>query len=419
MSLDKIRPQLTATLATLDKQAARKGNERVLVAIIPAQSGFGPRCLLAGYGERKFLRMNSNSYLGLSQHPAVLGAAEEAARCFGAGPGAVRFISGTCLAHTELEEKLARFHGREAGMLMSSAYATVMGALPRLITEETLVVSDALNHNCIINAIRLAQPAAKAIYRHLDMADLAARLAEFRGKVKRVVVVTDGVFSMRGDHAPLAELSALCARFENDFPEGIITVADDSHGVGAFGQSGRGTEEHTHGRVDVLIGTLGKGFGVNGGYVVGDALLIDYLRETAPFYIYSNPITPAEAAAAGKALDIVNSGEGLLLLEKLRTLRTFLADGLQALGYESIAGAHPIVPLLVRDTAKTASLAAHLFNHDILATGLNYPVVPKGDEEIRFQLNAGHTQKDIEFLLKALQAFRARTEPRAEIPLTP
>jgi glycine C-acetyltransferase len=409
MSLDKIRPQLADTLAILDKQAARKGYERVLAAIIPAQSGLGPRCLLAGHGDREFLRMNSNSYLGLSQHPAVIKAAEEAARRFGAGPGAVRFISGTCLAHTELEEKLARFHGREAGMLMSSAYATVMGVLPRLVTEETVVISDALNHNCIINGIRLAQPAAKAIYRHLDLEDLEARLEEFRGKVKRVVVVTDGVFSMRGDHAPLADLSALCSRFEDDFPEGIITMADDSHGVGAFGQSGRGTEEHTHGRVDILIGTLGKGFGVNGGYVVGEALFIDYLRETAPFYIYSNPITPAEAAAAGKALDIIDSGEGLLLLEKLRTLRTFLADGLHALGYESIAGAHPIVPLLVRDTAKTARLVVHLFNHGILATGLNYPVVPKGDEEIRFQLNAGHTQKDIEFLLGALQSFRAHT----------
>jgi glycine C-acetyltransferase len=321
----------------------------------------------------------------------------------------VRFISGTCLVHTELEEKLARFHGREAGMLMSSAYATVMGVLPRLITEETLVVSDALNHNCIINAIRLAQPAAKAIYRHLDLADLAARLGEFRGKVRRVVVVTDGVFSMRGDHAPLAELSALCAGFADDFPEGVITVVDDSHGVGAFGASGRGTEEHAGGRADILIATLGKSFGVNGGYVVGEALLLDYLRETAPFYIYSNPITPAEAAAAGASLDIVAGSEGAALLQRLRTLRAFFADGLEGLGYESIAGAHPIVPLLVRDTARTARLTARLFEHSILATGLNYPVVPRGDEEIRFQINAGHTEKDLELVLEVLKSCREKT----------
>ncbi|HIJ90440.1 MAG: aminotransferase class I/II-fold pyridoxal phosphate-dependent enzyme [Desulfobulbaceae bacterium] len=408
MSLRKIKPLFADKLAALDIQAARKGRERVTTAIIPAKEGFGPRCHLAGHGDRKFLRMNSNSYLGLSQHPAVIGAAEEAARRFGAGPGAVRFISGTCLAHTELEEKLARFHGREAAMIMSSAYATVMGVLPQLITEETLVVSDALNHNCIINAIRLAQPRAKAVYRHLDMEDLTARLSDFRGRAKRVVVVTDGVFSMRGDHAPLAELTALCLGLEDDFPEGIITVADDSHGVGAFGPSGRGSEEHTNSRVDILIGTLGKGFGINGGYVVGDSLFIDYLRETAPFYIYSNPITPAEAAAASKALDIVDSSAGVLLLEKLQSSRKLFTHGLESLGYESIAGDHPIVPLIIRDTAKTARLVTHLFAHDILATGLNYPVVPKGDEEIRFQLNAGHTEKDIEFLLGALKSFTGK-----------
>lgn len=409
MSLDKIRAQLADTLSGLDKQAARKGRERVLTAIIPAQGGFGPRCLLAGHGSREFLRLNSNSYLSLSHHPAVLGAGEEAARCFGAGPGAVRFISGTCLAHTKLEEQLARFHGREAGMLMSSAYATVMGVLPRLITEETLVVSDALNHNCIINAIRLAQPAAKAIYRHLDMADLAARLGEAKGRCRRAVVVTDGVFSMRGDHAPLAEMETICAGFADDFPEGVITVVDDSHGVGAFGASGRGTEEHAGGRADILIATLGKGFGVNGGYVVGEALLLDYLRETAPFYIYSNPISPAEAAAAGASLDIVAGSEGATLRQRLRTLRTFFADGLKGLGYESIAGEHPIVPLLVRDTARTAGLVARLFAHSILATGLNYPVVPRGDEELRFQINAGHTEKDLELVLEVLPSCRENT----------
>lgn len=405
MSLSKISFQFADTLAALDKQDSRKGKERIVTAIIPAKADFGPRCLLSGHGNRRFLRMNSNSYLGLSQHPAVIDAAEEAVRHFGAGPGAVRFISGTCLVHKELEEKLARFHGREAGLLMSSAYATVMGVLPQLITEETLVVSDALNHNCIINAIRLAKPAAKTIYRHLDMVDLSQKLAEFRGRVKRVIVVTDGIFSMRGDHAPLAELSALCSERADDFPEGIITVADDSHGVGAFGKSGRGSEEYTGSRMDILIGTLGKAFGVNGGYVVGEALLIDYLRETAPFYIYSNPISPAEAEAASIALDIVNSNTGTLLLEKLQTSRKFFADGLEKLGYESISGDHPIVPLMVRDTANTAGLVTHLFERGILAAGLKYPVVPKGDEEIRFQINASHTQKDIEFLLEVLQSF--------------
>ncbi|MGV1098409.1 aminotransferase class I/II-fold pyridoxal phosphate-dependent enzyme [Thiovibrio sp. JS02] len=408
MSIEKIRAGFAEKLAALDQRQIRKGRERVITAIRPGNEGFGPRLLLAGHGEKEFLRMNSNSYLGLSLHPAVLAAEEKAARCFGTGPGAVRFISGTFAPHRILEESLARFHNREAGLVMSSAYATVMGVLPQLLTEETLVVSDALNHNCIINAIRLAKPAAKEVYRHLDMADLTVKLSEARGRIKRVVVVTDGVFSMRGDHAPLAELAALCSSLEDNFPEGIITVVDDSHGVGAFGPTGRGTEEYTGGRADILIGTLGKAFGVNGGYLVADALLIEYLRETSPFYIYSNPIGPAEAAAAGKALEIVAGGEGARLRQPLRSLGDFFARGLAQLGFESIAGEHPIVPLMVRDTLKTAALTAHLFENGILATGLNHPVVPRGDEAIRFQINTTHTEKDLELLLGVLQAFRPR-----------
>jgi glycine C-acetyltransferase len=242
MSIAKISDQFADRLAGLNKQGARKGLKRVITTIKPAQEGFGPRCLLAGQGEKAFLRMNSNSYLDLSLHPAVIAAEEEAARRFGAGPGGVRFISGTFAPHLELEKKLARFHCREAGLIMSSAYATVMGILPQLITEETLVISDALNHNCIINAIRLTKPAAETIYRHMNMANLTVKLSEARGLAKRVIVVTDGIFSMRGDHAPLTELTGICSRLEDDFPEGIITVADDSHGVGAFGPDGRGTE---------------------------------------------------------------------------------------------------------------------------------------------------------------------------------
>jgi len=405
MSLMKIRPQLADRLANLEKQGIRKGKEQVISAFCPARDGYGPRCFLAGHGRRQFLRMNSNSYLGLSLHPEMIAAEEEAVRRFGTGPGAVRFISGSHAPHLELEERLARFHSREAALIMSSAYATVIGVLPQLITEETLVVSDALNHNCIINAIRLAKPADRTIYRHSDMTELTARLSQARGLFSRVVVVTDGIFSMRGDHAPLDELTTICSDFETYFPEGIITVVDDSHGVGAFGSSGRGSEEYTNSRADILIGTLGKAFGINGGYVVADSLPIDYLRETSPLYIYSNPITPAEAAAATKALDIVDNGEGAFLLGKLRSLRKLFAESLTSLGFESIAGEHPIVPLMLRDTRRTAELAGHLFAHGILATGLAYPVVPKGDEAIRFQINASHTEKDIEFLVETLQSF--------------
>ncbi|MGZ8201457.1 MAG: aminotransferase class I/II-fold pyridoxal phosphate-dependent enzyme, partial [Methylosarcina sp.] len=187
---------------------------------------------------------------------------------------------------------------------------------------------------------------------------------------------------------------------------GIITLVDDSHGVAAFGRSGRGTEEVTGSRADILIGTLGKGFGVNGGYVAASATAIAYLRETAPMYIYSNPITPAEAAAAVAALEIVESDEGVQLLDKLRGFSTHLRSELTRLDLETLPGEHPIVPIFVRDTERTTALVAHLLENNILATGLNYPVVPKGDQEIRLQLSADHTEIDIDYLLETLAGFR-------------
>ncbi|MBP1749078.1 MAG: 2-amino-3-ketobutyrate coenzyme ligase [Deltaproteobacteria bacterium] len=402
MALHKLKRLLAAKLDQLAEIGASKREERVITDRQPPRDGFGPRYFLRGYGDRAFLRMNANAYLGLNHHPRVIEAEEKAARRFGTGPGSVRFISGTFEPHIELEARLASFHGREAGMLFSAAYATVMGVLPQLITNETLVVSDALNHNSIINAIRLAQPAAKAIYEHMDIARLSAILEQYTGQVKRVIVVTDGVFSMRGDHAALDKISATCKGYQERFDEGVATVVDDSHGVGAFGARGRGTEEKTAAHADILIATLGKALGVNGGYVVADKTVIEYLRETSPFYIYSNPITPSEAAGALKALDILDSSEGVSLLNKVRDLAVRLRDGLRERGYKTIAGEHPIVPLLIRDTARTRELARRLFDGNILATGLSYPVVPRGDEEIRFQVSAEHTEKDIDYLIGSL-----------------
>lgn len=406
MSLKKVEPLLTAKLAELQQLGIGKGNEKVVTGIKAASDGFGPRYFLQGYGDRAFLRMNSNSYLGLATHPELINAETTAAEQFGTGPGAVRFISGSYRAHIDLEQKLAAFHGRESAMLFSSAYTTMTGVLPQFISEDTLVVSDALNHNCIINAIRLSHPADKEIYPHADMNALDKILAAYQGRVKRVCLVTDGIFSMRGDYADLGKLNACCKRHEDGYEQGIITVVDDSHGVGAFGRTGRGTEEYSQGKADILIATLGKAFGVNGGYVASSSTAIAYLRETSPFYIYSNPITPAEAAAASKALDIANSAEGLGLLEKLRVFSVRLRSGLEQLGFETLPGEHPIVPILLRDSEKTLALVAHLLAHDILVTGLNYPVVPQGEQEIRLQVSAKHTDKDLDYLLAKLASFK-------------
>ena len=212
---------------------------------------------------------------------------------------------------------------------------------------------------------------------------------------------------MRGDHAPLDEIISIARRHDHGFPDNVVVVVDDSHGVGAFGPTGRGTEEYNASPpADVLIGTLGKALAVNGGYVVSESSVIHYLRETSPSYIYSNPITSAEAAAALAALGILDSPEGVSLLDRLRDLTYRMEANLGALGYEIIPGEHPIVPLMLRDTEKTRHLVAALFEGGVLATGLAYPVVPRVDEEIRLQVNADHTVADIDHVLSVLAAAR-------------
>jgi glycine C-acetyltransferase len=407
MPHDRLDTTLAADLAALREAGTAKGSEAVISGIEPARGGLGPRYVLAGSGQR-FLRMNSNSYLGLSCHPGVVEAEENATRQFGVGPGAVRFVSGTYQAHVDLEERLARFHGREASMIFSSAYATVVSTLTSLITPETVVLSDELNHNCIINALRLSRPVSRDVYGHLDFSALDAKLKGAVGSGNRALVVTDGVFSMRGDFVDLASLMELARAHDGGFEENVLVVVDDSHGVGAFGSSGRGTEEMTgSGPVDVLIGTLGKAFGVNGGYVTGSERLVAFLREKAPMYIYSNPITVGEAAAATAAVSIADSEEGRSLLSHLAAMTQRFETGLVDLGFETIAGPHPVVPLMVRDTERTSALVRHLFDNGVLATGLNFPVVPKGDEEIRFQVNADHAEGDIDYVLEVLGAFTA------------
>jgi len=384
-----------------------KGAETVVVGVRPAQGDRGPRFLLAGEGDREFIRMNSNSYLGMGLRPEVIHAEEEATRAFGAGPGAVRFISGTYQQHLDLERELAAFHSREAAMIFSSAYGTILSTITPLVTEETVLVSDELNHNCIINAMRLARPAGKAIYAHNDVAALERALEEWKGRARRALVVTDGIFSMRGDHAPLDQVMEVCLRHDGAYEENVVCVVDDSHGVGAFGPTGRGTEEHTRSHpVDVLVGTLGKAFGVNGGYVAADADTIRFLRESSQMYIYSNPITVGEAAAALAAVRIVAGPEGPGLLERLRRLTSRFETGLGRIGIETIPGEHPVVPLMIRDTARTRDLVRHLKEHGVLVTGLTYPVVPRGDEEIRTQINADHTEHDIDQVLDLLAAYR-------------
>lgn len=403
MPINKLEKVLAEQLAGLKKKGASKGKESVILEIKKPQGDKGPRYIISEDPGKEFIKMDSNSYLGMSLRQELIEAETQASEKFGVGPGAVRFIHGTFKPHVEIEKKLAAFHKREACMIFSSAYMTVCGVLSPLISKGTIVISDELNHNSIINAIRLSKPKDKKIYAHLNMDALKIKIEESIGAGQRLIIVTDGVFSMRGDYADLKKIMDMAIKYHSEFEEGIITIVDDSHGVGAYGKTGRGTcEVSEEDGVDVLVSTLGKAFGVNGGYVVSSNKIIEFLRETSPFYIYSNPITPGEAAAALKGVEILDSERGRKMLRYLSEMTNYFKEGITKLGYETIKGEHPIVPVMIRDTQKTIDLVSFLKEKGILVVGLKYPVVPKGDECIRFQIGASHTKDDINYALGVL-----------------
>ncbi len=406
MTLEKLNAALVDEIKALEQEGRAKAPERVIVGYVPPDGDRGPRYRLRG-GERLFIRMNSNSYLSLSHHPAVMEAADRAAHEFGVGPGAVRFIDGTFAHHDELEARVARFMGRPAAKIFNSAYTANLGLAMTLGTESTYWIGDALNHNSIIRAMRIAgvPRANKAIYTHNDMDELARCLDEVPAGIKRVVVIFDGIFSMRGDNAPIDQIVRCCEPHRGRFEHGLVTVVDDSHGIGAYGATGRGTEEHCGARADMVVGTFGKAFGVNGGFIASSPEVIEAVRQKADTYIYTNPLSVADCAGASAALDIADSAEGRERLSHLHARIRQFRNGIDRLGWESIAGPHPVVPLLVRDTGRTRALVRHFYDAGVLVVGLAFPVVPRGDETIRFQINAAHTAADVDEALAGLQSF--------------
>lgn len=404
MALTRLDQALQGELDQLKAEGRAKPPERIITACHPPEGGFGPRYSLSGESQR-FLRMNSNSYLSLSNHPRLIEAADAATHACGVGPGAVRFIDGTYSYHVALEERVARFVGKEAAKIFNSAYTSNCGLALAISSAKTHWIGDQLNHNSIIRAMRIAgvPSANKGIYAHNDLAALERCLDAVGDNIERVVVIFDGIFSMRGDYAPIDEIVAITDRYAGRFMEGVITVVDDSHGIGAYGATGRGTAEYAGRTPDIVIGTFGKAFGVNGGFIAASRTVIEAVRQKADTYIYTNPLSVADCAAATRALDICDSAEGLALLDNLGRRTRQFREGLARLGLESIPGPHPVVPLLVRDTAKTHALVNRLFAHGVLVVGLTFPVVPKGDETIRFQVNAAHTEKDIDLVLAILR----------------
>lgn len=403
MSLRNLDKSLAHELQDLQDAGRAKASERVITGYVSPKDNRGPRYRLAGEA-KDFLRLNSNAYLSLSHHPVLIEAADRASREFGVGPGAVRFIDGTFRHHIALEERVASFLGKPAAKIFNSAYTANCGLALTIGSPTTHWIGDQLNHNSIIRSMRIAGvPAAnKSIFKHNDMNDLQRCLEQIGDGIDRVVVIFDGIFSMRGDHAPIDAIVDLCQRYTHRFADGIITVVDDSHGIGAYGATGRGTAEFCGKSPDIIVGTFGKAFSVNGGFIAGSKVLVEAIRQKADTYIYTNPLSVADCAAATAAIDICDSLEGLGLLENLQTRTRQFRDGLARLGKETIPGPHPVVPLMIRNTAATHALVDRLFEGGVLVVGLATPVVPQGDESIRFQINAAHTEGDIDFVLGLL-----------------
>ena len=407
MSINKLDAALTEELHALKTEGRAKSPERIIEQYLPPRGEFGPRYKLVG-SDNEFIRLNSNSYLSLSNHPELAAAADAATHEFGVGPGAVRFIDGTFFYHDQLEKRVADFVNKPAAKIFNSAYTANCGLALTISNKKTHWIGDQLNHNSIIRAMRISNiPSGnKGIYKHNDMADLKRCLDEVPPNTDRVVVIFDGIFSMRGDFAPIDKINTLCKKYDSKFEDGVITVVDDSHGMGAYGDNGRGTPEFCNAFPDIIVGTFGKAFGVNGGFIAASATLIESVRQKADTYIYTNPLSVADCAAAIKAIDICDSDEGLELLQHLKLRTRQFRTGLEKQNKESIPGPHPVVPLMVRDTQKTHQIVRHLFDNGVLVVGLTFPVVPRGDETIRFQINACHTQADIDYVIELLKNFQ-------------
>src|SRR5438270_9346241 len=345
--------------------------------------------------EHEVINFCANNYLGLANHSAIVEAAHEGLRRYGYGMASVRFICGTQDLHKQLEREIARFFNKGDAILYTSCFDANGGLFETLLGDDDAVISDELNHASIIDGIRLCK-ARRLRYRHADMAELERCLKEAEGNRLRLVV-TDGVFSMDGDIAPLPQICELAERYD-----AVVTV-DDSHATGVLGAGGRGSPEH-HGvldRVDIITSTLGKALGgAVGGFTVARAEVVDYLRQRSRPYLFSNTLPPMVALAAMTALELAgNSSE---LRDRLHANARAMRSGLEKAGFTLKPGQHPIIPVMLGDAALAARVADRLLEKGIYVIGFSYPVVPVGQARIRIQVSAAHTPEQID---RAVVAF--------------
>ncbi len=346
---------------------------------------------------RKVLNFCANNYLGLADHPALIQAAKEALDSHGLGMASVRFICGTTDLHTKLEARIASYVQMDDAILYAACFDANGGVFEPLFGEQDAIVSDALNHASIIDGIRLCK-AARYRYANGDMADLESQLKKARGENKRrVVIVTDGVFSMDGYFAKLAEIRKLADTYD------ALILVDDCHATGFTGPQGRGTPARAGIKVDILTGTLGKALGGSaGGYIAAAKPIVDLMRQRSRPYLFSNALPPPIVAAAIKAIDLAEQGDDLRakLFDNAKRLRA----GMSRAGFNLLAGEHPIIPVMLGEAKLAQDMAAKLYARGIYVTGFFFPVVPQGKARIRTQMSAAHSSADIDAAIAAFTA---------------
>jgi glycine C-acetyltransferase len=345
---------------------------------------------------KRVLNFCSNNYLGLANHPHLVAAAKQAIDQYGVGPAAVRTIAGTMDLHVKLEERLAKFKGVEAAITFQSGFNANLGTIPALVGKDDVIFSDELNHASIIDGCRLS--GAKIVrYNHCDPKDLEKALLEERKNYPRALVVTDGVFSMDGDIAPLDEIYEVSRQFET------ILMVDDAHGEGVLGKGGRGIVDHfqLHGKVDVEVGTLSKAFGVVGGVVAGNPVVVEWLRQRGRPFLFSSAMTVPDVAACLAGLEILESSTELV--DKLWENTRFFKAEMKRTGFDIGKSVTPITPVMLGEAALAQEFSRELFENGVFAMAIGFPTVPRGKARIRVMISAAHQKSDLE---QGLEVFR-------------
>lgn len=343
---------------------------------------------------RRVLNFSSNNYLGLANHPRLVEAAKRAMDTHGVGPAAVRTIAGTMDLHLELEERLARFKGVEAAVTFQSGFMANLATIPALVGRGDVIFSDRLNHASIIDGCRLSRAEIVA-YEHNDPDDLRRQIAATT-EYRRRLIVTDGVFSMDGDIAPLPEIAAIAAE------HGILLMVDDAHGEGVLGRGGRGIVDHfgLHGQVDIEIGTLSKAFGVVGGVVAGNQVIVDWLRQRGRPFLFSSAMAVPDVAANLAAVDVLE--ESTELVDRLWSNAEYFKHGMRSLGFDTGATQTPIVPVMLGEAPLAQQFSRRMFEEGVFVMAIGFPTVPHGKARLRVMNSATHSRDDLD---KALESF--------------